>query len=260
MKPLRIWGEAPYKAAVVHGGPGSAGALGPLARELSKSVGVLEPLQTKKSIDGQIKELAAILKKSAVIPVVLIGHSWGAILSYLTAARYLNLVKKLILVGIPPPAAREPLALTPVWLERLTEAERVELISIENSLGDGSAEDKSELMGRFFKLTARADSYDPLPLEDEVLAYSLDINIAVGGEMRKLIASGTLLGLGKRITCPVVAICGREDPRPADEVRQSLSGVLKDFKFILLEKCGHYPWMERFARERFFKILREEIS
>jgi hypothetical protein len=35
--------------------------------------------------------------------------------------------------------------------------------------------------------------------------------------------------------------------------------VLPDFRFVLLEKCGHRPWIERNAAENFFKVLVAEI-
>jgi pimeloyl-ACP methyl ester carboxylesterase len=65
--------------------------------------------------------------------------------------------------------------------------------------------------------------------------------------------------LGKRIRCPVVAIHGDYDPHPAAGVRDSLAPVIKDFRFILLEKCGHYPWREQGAKDRFYNILKDEI-
>ena len=55
MENLRIYGRKPYAIAVVHGGPGAPGSIAPVARELSKDMGVLEPLQTKDSLEGQIE-------------------------------------------------------------------------------------------------------------------------------------------------------------------------------------------------------------
>ena len=72
--------------------------------------------------------------------------------------------------------------------------------------------------------------------------------------------SGELLALGKRIDCPVVAIHGDYDPHPADGIRKPLSSVLEDFRFILLDNCGHYPWNERQARDAFYEVLRDELS
>ena len=66
--------------------------------------------------------------------------------------------------------------------------------------------------------------------------------------------------MGKKIKCPVTAIHGDYDPHLADGVRIPLSRVLKDFKFILLEKCGHEPWIEKYAKDKFFNVLREEIG
>ena len=51
MKNLRVRGKKPYAVAVVHGGPGMPGYMAPVARELAKDTGVLEPLQTKDSFE-----------------------------------------------------------------------------------------------------------------------------------------------------------------------------------------------------------------
>lgn len=259
MKNFRTWGKKPFKVAVVHGGPGDPGYMAPVARELAKKTGVLEPLQTKKTIDGQVEELADILKKHANIPVVLIGHSWGATLSYITTARHPNLIKRLILIGTVPLEGKDMPDYTPTWLSRLSEEERVEFLSLEKLVWDGGVEDKREPMGRLFRLITKAEAYEPVPQKDEVLEYQLDINMAIGLEVRKLLVGRELMELGSKIACPVVAIHGDFDVRPADAVKGSLSRVLEDFKFILLEKCGHLPWMERYARDKFFEVLKKEI-
>lgn len=260
MKNYRLWGNPPYKVVTVHGGPGAPGSIAPVARELSSSMGVLEPLQTANSAEGQMAELVAAIKEYAETPVTLIGWSWGAILSYITAARYPVLIKKLILVSTPPLEIKHAPNLANIWLERLSESDRVEFLALESTVYDGKDERKNELMGRLFRLIAKADSHTPIPGEDDVLEYQLDINIAVGLELRKLLASGGLIKLGKDIKCPVMAIHGDYDPRPAAATQKPLSGAIKNFKFILLEKCGHYPWMEKYARDEFFKVLREEIG
>ncbi len=257
---VRKYGVPPYTVVVVHGGPGAPGSVAAVARGLASSVGVLEPLQTSSSIEGQLRELASVLKEHARVPATLIGHSWGAILSYLTAARYPALVNKLILVGTPPLAAGKRLDLSLIWLSRLSEKQRTQFLSLEEFVYDGGKGDKSESMGRLFTLIARADSYDPIPSEDEVLEYQLDTNVSIIRELRQLMANGELVEMGTRIACPVVAVHGDYDPRPAAAVEGPLAGVIRDFKFVLLEKCGHYPWLERHARDRFYDILREEIA
>ena len=102
MKNHRKHGEAPYTIVVIHGGPGAAGEVAPVARELSSEYGVLEPLQTAKSLDGQIIELKSAIEENGNLPITLIGFSWGAWLSYIFTAKYPNLVKKLILISSGP--------------------------------------------------------------------------------------------------------------------------------------------------------------
>lgn len=62
MKNIRKYGHVPFTTAVIHGGPGAAGEMAPVARELSRFQGTLEPLQTMTTIKGQIQELSHIIK------------------------------------------------------------------------------------------------------------------------------------------------------------------------------------------------------
>lgn len=260
MNDHRLWGKAPNSVAVVHGGPGAPGYMAAIARELEKDLGVLEPLQTKNSIKGQITELSEILKKHAETPVILVGHSWGATLSYLTAARCADLVKKIILIGLPPLDPKKRPDLTRIWMERLTEKERVEFTSLEDIVWDGTVEEKNESMGKLFRLITKADSYDMLPSKDEVLQYQVNMNIFIYRDLAKLQQTMDMTKLIGQIPCPIVAIHGEDDFRPAELAKETLSPAMGGFKLHLLKKCGHYPWLERYARDDFFKILREELG
>ena len=102
MRNLRLYGNRPFNVAVIHGGPGAPGEMAPVARELASDWGVLEPLQTATSLEGQIKELQAVLEKNGDLPVTLIGFSWGAWLSFMVAANCPTIVRKLVLVGSGP--------------------------------------------------------------------------------------------------------------------------------------------------------------
>ena len=65
--------------------------------------------------------------------------------------------------------------------------------------------------------------------------------------------------MAREITCPVIAIHGDYDPHPARGVEIPLGKELKNFRFVLLQKCGHRPWIERNAAEEFYRILVQEI-
>jgi pimeloyl-ACP methyl ester carboxylesterase len=261
MKNYRLWGEPPYKVVVVHGGPGAPGSAAPVARELSATLGVLEPLQTKATVEGEIEELVETLRQQAELPVVLIGHSWGAWLAYMTAARYPALVRKLIMVGSGPFEEKYTENITSERLRRLSEEDRIEVFRLIEIINGNEAGDKDKAMGRYGELCASADTYEALPpeREPEPLEASEEINREVWAEASQLRASGKLLEIGRQIECPVVAIHGDYDPHVAEGVREPLSRVLKNFRFILLEKCGHEPWTEKYARDEFFRVLSSEV-
>jgi pimeloyl-ACP methyl ester carboxylesterase len=259
MKNLRKYGNAPFKVAVIHGGPGAPGEMAPVARELSSIWGVLEPLQTATTLEGQVKELKTVLEKHGTLPITLIGHSWGAWLSFIIAARYPSLVKKLILIGSGPFEEEYAKNITETRLSRLSGKEREEALSLMETLNDPLAEDKNASMAQLGNLESKADLYDPAPHESEVLECQYDIHKSVWEQAKELRSSGKLLELGKRIRCPIVAIHGDYDPHPSEGVKVPLSGTLRDFRFILLEKCGHYPWLERSAKDKFYNILRNEV-
>jgi pimeloyl-ACP methyl ester carboxylesterase len=261
MKNLRKYGSEPFKVAVIHGGPGAPGEMAPVAKELSSIMGVLEPLQTATTLEGQVKELKAVLERNGTLPTTLVGFSWGAWLTFILTARYPSLVKKLILVSSGPFEEKYARNITETRLSRLSEEEREKALSLMETLNDPLAEDKNACMAQLGNLESKADLYDPVPPESEVevLECQYDIHKSVWEQAKELRSSGRLLELGKRIRCPVVAIHGDYDPHPSEGVKVPLSATLKDFRFILLEKCGHYPWLERRARDKFYNILRNEV-
>jgi len=126
-------------------------------------------------------------------------------------------------------------------------------------LNNPAVEDKSSAFVRFGTLIAKADAYDPILHEPDLVEYRVDIFQSVWKDGAELRTSGKLLKFGKHIKCPVVAIHGQYDPHPAEGVQKPLSAILKRFRFILVENCGHKPWIERQAREEFFRILEGEL-
>ena len=260
MNNLRKYRKPPFTVALVHGGPGARGEMAPVARELAKQRGVLEPLQTKATLDGQVEELKSVLERHAKAPAVLVGYSYGAVLSFLVAAKNPGLVRKLILVSSAVFEEKYARGIMPERRRRLSVEDNVRLDSLLATLDDpASPENKNEVFGRIGALLQKADAYNPLPNPDEILECQHDIHDSVWPEVAAMRLSGELLQYGKNICCPVVAIHGDFDPHPAEGVRQPLSRLLHDFKFILLEKCGHTPWLEKLARDEFYRVLEKEL-
>ncbi|EKD52528.1 MAG: hypothetical protein ACD_62C00001G0007 [uncultured bacterium] len=57
----------------------------------------------------------------------------------------------------------------------------------------------------------------------------------------------------------IAVIHGDHDPHPAEGVKKVFEENQKQFEFVLLKNCGHYPWMERQAHEKFYEVLKKEI-
>ncbi len=231
-----------------------------MARALSEQLGVLEPFQTKMSVDGQVEELRQTIDEVGEAPVSLIGHSWGAWLAYMVAARHPGLVRKLILVGSGGFEATHAEGPDLTRLSRLTPEQRDEVARLREELISGSDEAKKRAFARFGELFSLADAYEWIPHKREPIEYRPDIFMSVWPEAAAMRASGQLLELGRSIQCPVVAIHGDYDSHPAAGVRDPLSRVVHEFRFTLLERCGHEPWYEKHAKGDFLRLLHSEID
>ena len=260
MENPRTYGEAPYRIAVVHGGPGAAGEMAPAARELACTGGVIEPLQTATSVQGQVDELASMLEKFGTVPLTLVGFSWGAWLSVLVTAQYPELVAKVILISSGSFEEKYAARVQYTRLKRFSEKEKAEVDSLLEAMGNPAVTNRNEIFARFGALCSKVDSFDPIDASPERIDFRENIYRSVWKEADALRKNGALLDAAKKLSCPVVAIHGDFDPHPAEGVRAPLSAALKDFRFILLKKCGHKPWIERQAREEFYRTLREEVN
>lgn len=253
-EPPHRHGFSPFSTVVLHGGPGAPGSAQGLAAGLGTLCGVLEPFQSAPTIDALLDELKETLERYADNPVSLIGHSWGAWLALLFAARHPGLVKKLILVSSPP--------FETVYVPRISETRFSRLGADGQELFRGLV--RGALSGAKLKrvgaLVARADAFDLLPEEtsDPVPPDPAQYE-RIWKEAAELRRNGALLEAAHSVQCPITALHGDWDPHPAEGVREPLLRVVKGLKFILLERCGHEPWKERFAREAFFKALRAEV-
>lgn len=258
---VRKYGRAPYKIAVLHGGPGAPGYMAAVARELGKKRGVLEPLQTRDSVEGQIEELEAQLSEHADFPVKLIGSSWGAVLALLTAARKRIDMEKLILIGSAVFDAENSASIEEIRMSRLDNDKRRRLEEIKVELNNQDIEDKTEIAQEWGDIFFHTDVYDPVITDLEVIEVQHDLNVKVWTEFTVMRDKpGYLKNEFSKIDIPTVVIHGDYDPHPIEGIRPFLESCIDDIRFHMLPKCGHYPWIERYARKEFFEILERGLS
>jgi pimeloyl-ACP methyl ester carboxylesterase len=262
MMNLRAYGVAPFRIAVIHGGPGAAGEMAPVARRLADKHGVLEPLQTELSVQGQVEELRNVLLSQASVPIVLVGFSWGAWLSILLASESPELVRKIVLVSSAVFTEASVKGLSDRRLSRLRDEERAEFQAAVGGLNDPEIRNKDALLSWWGRLTSRADACDLIDDVEEAdpITVSAEIFQRVWREAAEMRRTGALLHYAQSVTCPVVALHGDSDPNLAAGVFEPLSSSLADFCCVLLANCGHTPWKQRHAREQFYEVLLAEIA
>lgn len=259
---LRTYGSGPVRIAVIHGGPGAPGEMAPVASELSKEYAILEPMQIALTVEGQMEELAGIIRSDSDPPLVLIGYSWGAWLSCMVAARYPWLVKKLILISAGP--FEEKYA--KVWenrMSRLSPEEQQEVKNLISKMNDPACTRRDDLLAAFGAFMHKTDSYCPIPqpsASEKQIPCNHEQFIQIWEEAAQMRKNGMLLNFCRQISCPVTAIHGDYDPHPAAGVWEPLTSLLPGFRFILLEKCGHCPWIEVKARDHFYTVLKPELE
>jgi pimeloyl-ACP methyl ester carboxylesterase len=159
-------------------------------------------------------------------------------------------VERLVLVGCGPLDARDADVVWATRLARLGEEARAEAESLaaRAELGDGAA------LARLAVVLRAADDVEAdvarAPAGIDAEAYR-----RVWPELDAMRRSGALLEEVARVRCPVVVLHGDADPHPVDAVVRPLRSVLGDVEVVVLERCGHTPWVERGARDAFFRAL-----
>jgi pimeloyl-ACP methyl ester carboxylesterase len=231
----------------------------PVAEYMFCRQGVIEALQTRHSIDNLLDELHGIIREHGHSPVALIGHSWGAWLSLLFASRYPQQTRKIILVGTAPLMEKHVTKIMETRYQRLEEKEAAALSRLMSLINTAPREDRDPIFLDIAELIRKADAFHPETISYKRKKFDYKSFEAVWPQAEKMRSSGALLKHAGRISCPVLAIHGDYDPHPYAGVKFPLEKVVKNFRFLLLEKCGHEPWNEIHAKQAFYDILEREI-
>lgn len=255
----RKYGRPPYQVAVIHGGPGAAGEMAPVAKELSDKFGVVEPLQTKDTIGDQVIELWHLLSQSSSLPLTLIGYSWGAWLGILFTVKYPEFVNNLILISSGPFLDQYTKVIHQKRFERLKSTQKREFSKYLQILSSNDKNQMDKALKHIGELAEITDSYEKInDISNNELIFSGSIFKNVSNEASELRKSGKLLELTKSLECKVCAIHGDYDPHPVAGVK-ILADYIKNFEFILLQQCGHTPWKEKYAKQQFYHLLKTKI-
>lgn len=238
----------------------------PVAQTLSSFFGVLEPIQNATTVNGQIDELRDTLQSEAGKPIVLAGHSWGAWLALLCAAKNPEIVKKLILISSGPLELKYVSSISENRCRRLDENDRKEYLDLLNRLNNSNSSNRSDDLSRLGALAQKADTFEQI--EDppystpanELTDDPGNIYSSVWPEADKLRQTGELLNHAKNIKCPVAIVQGDSDSHPLKGVKEPLSQYIDNLNIYELKNCGHSPWLEKNASVLFYEILLREVE
>lgn len=257
---VRTYSRKPYTVAVVHGGPGDKGSLAVLARTLSRVSGVLEPIQSGYTVDALVDELHAQLRGYSGASFTLIGHSWGAWLCMLCAAKYPAVAKSLVLVGCAPFEPQYVPLILENRLEKLPGEEARSFEALLNELDAGNASAGS--LERLQDFLYRTDNYCPVdfPGGEDHFPFDNKMHTSVWDEASRLRETGKLSARLPQIGCPVYVVHGQDDPHPLSGVTGPLSARGVSFKVYELPRCGHSPFWEKYAAGDFFRILEKIVT
>jgi len=251
----RTHGNRGITVVLLHGGPGAPGSLLPLAEALKEKFRLLEPFQRGSgglplTVQRHAEDFHELVAETCDgLPVAVIGHSWGAMLGLAIAAAYPEDLRSLVLVGCGTfdPASRLEMKKT-----------------LEARMGDGFAEkvqsldrevrDPGERMRRYVALTGRSYSFDP---EGSWEPRSFDARAfeESWADMLRLQQEGVYPAAFSAVRCPVLMIHGNWDPHPGRMTRDLLVRFVPGLQYVELPECGHFPWIEKRAREKFFSVL-----
>lgn len=249
---VRLYGNAPYKVVLVHGGPGAIGSLKGLAQELNTlvQIGVLEAIQSKYSIDELIEELYVQIKDNCSDRVSLIGHSWGAWLVALFAEKYPELVENIILVGSGPLEDKYVSEIGTRRTQNLSEEDREVFLRLVNNRAT------DEDMRKIPQIFEKSDNYC-LENREAHRADRTDSEMhnIIWEEAAKLRTTGELIATFRRIRNKIYLLQGAIDPHPANGVIIPLQENGISCEAYVLDRCGHSPFMEKYAKEEFYNIL-----
>lgn len=254
---VRLYGKSPYKIVLVHGGPGAIGSLKGFAQELNElsQIGVMEAIQSKYSIAELIEELHNQIKENCSDKVSLIGHSWGAWLAVLFAEKYPELIRHVILVGSGPLEDKYVSQIGARRFQKLSEEDG----AIFQRLIDNQATDRDmEIIPYIFE---KSDNY----CLENTEAHRADrtdsqMHNMIWEEAAKLRTKGELLKSFKNMKNKIILIQGKADPHPAEGITEPLQKNGVACETYILEKCGHSPFMEKYAKDAFYNILLKIIA
>jgi proline iminopeptidase len=205
----------------------------------------------------QVEDLARVVTEFGLVPPTLVGYSWGALLAMLYAVHCRHepswpAPARLVLVS--------PAPITRAWRDQFetTLAERgrsATMLAMRETLAaSGLREtDPAAYRQRSFELSVAGYFADP----HRATALT---PFRVTGKVQQSVWSSLgdfdLRDELRGVRCPTLVVHGRQDPIPLESAAAAAECL--GAEFVVLEECGHVPYVER--AEALFGVIEEFLE
>jgi len=187
-------------------------------------------------------------------PPALVGHSWGAMLALCYAAAHPSTAGPIVLVGCGTFDGASRARMKEILTERTDSNLQAQLAEVAASTSDAA-----DRHIRRLRLTRDLSVYDrlqPWPDKEEYEPLDERAHKETWDDMMRLQSDGTYPQAFTAIASDVLMLHGSYDPHPGPMIYESLRPFIRRLDYRELDRCGHSPWLERFARSEFFSILK----
>jgi pimeloyl-ACP methyl ester carboxylesterase len=232
-----------------------------VARGLAGTFRVLEPFQRGSggeplTVARHVADLHEIVEsRCAASPPALVGHSWGAMLALATAAAHPRRAGPIVLIGCGTFDRESRACLEATLAARVGDELRRRLEGLASEIAD-----PDERLRKRAELLLPAYSCESVSTELEIDSCDARAHRETWEDMVRLQEDGTYPAAFAAIDSPVLMLHGDVDPHPGPRIRASLEPYLRRLETVELARCGHYPWLERGAREEFAGVLRSWLA
>ena len=199
------------------------------------------------TLDNIAEDLALMIQELFYHPVTLIGQSQGGMTGIRLAARFPQLVERMVLIGSS--AREEPEHRMADWQQRL------------GILRNGTPQQCSQL---FVRLQQALNSSRWLQQSPQQAAEELQLMLHQDPQAMALAATAAVLTrrdvrpLLREINVPVLVICGEDDPATPPELSMEIAEALVSGELVLLPETGHHPMLE--SAEQVTGIIRQFLE
>lgn len=260
-KRIGIYGNEGPPVIVLHGGPGASGGSAHVAQGLSDDFRVFEPWQRVSSdkplsVAIHIEDLQHLIdSRCGDEKPALVGESWGAMLALAYAAEHPESIGPIVLVGCGT-------------FDEISRAKGVEvrerriLVYIKKHPEHSSDLDLSihERIIKWHKMTDTFELVSDKTENTETEPFDMKAHTETWNDMLRCQEEGIYPQSFSSIKSSVIMLHGAYDPHPGTMIRDNLEQYIPQLEYREFERCGHSPSIEKYAKDDFFKVIRNWLK